>query len=453
MQTWARIWTPLGGLSKRHRRLLATVAAGVLAGSAVTAFGIAPLAPDAAALPQRVILEDSPGPDLAPQLEALAQHELVLLASGLTRAADTADSLLERLGVHDPQAARFLRTDTVARAVLEGRSGKMVQAQLDRRGVLRELVARYPVTGSEQADSHFNRLRIEATDSGWRASRDVVPLATSTRLASGAIRSSLFAATDEAGLPDSIAVQIAEILSGDIDFHRDLRRGDTFSVVYESLIADDEPAAWGPGAGRVLAVEFVNSGRAHSAVWYRGVQGKGGYFDLEGRSKRRTFLSSPMAFSRVTSGFRMRMHPILRTWRQHLGVDYAAPTGTPARSVANGTVVFAGWQNGYGNVVKIDHGNRRETVYAHLSRIDVRRGMRVEQGQRIGAVGATGWATGPHLHFEFRVDGTHQNPTRIARAAEAQTLDPRDLREFAALAPVVRSQLDVARSLEGTRVE
>lgn len=447
------MWTLLGVLPQRHRRLLATLAAGVLAGSAVTAFGIAPLAPDAAALPRRIVVGDLPGPDLAPQLDALARHELALRGSGLTRATDTADSLLERLGAHDPQAARFLRADAVARQLLEGRSGKMVQVRLDRHGALRELVARYPVTGGEQADSHFNRLRVEATDSGWRATRDVVPLTTSTRLASGTIRSSLFAATDEAGLPDSIAVQIAELLSGDIDFHRELRRGDTFSVVYESLVADDEPVAWGSGTGRVLAVEFINAGRAHSAVWYHGAQGKGGYFDLSGRSKHRAFLSSPMAFSRVTSGFSMRMHPILQTWRRHLGVDYAAPAGTPVRSVGDGTVVYAGWQSGYGKVVKIDHGSHRETIYAHLSRVDVQRGKRVEQGQRIGAVGATGWATGPHLHFEFRVDGTHQNPTRIAPAVQTQTLDPPDAREFAALAPGVRAQLDAARSLAGSRTE
>ena len=127
---------------------------------------------------------------------------------------------------------------------------------------------------------------------------------------------------------------------------------------------------------------------------------------------RRAFLASPMEFSRVTSGFAMRFHPILQTWRAHLGVDYGAPTGTPVRTVGDGVVEFAGVQNGYGNVVQVEHGNDRSTLYAHLSRIDVRKGQRVEQGQRIGAVGATGWATGPHLHFEFRVNGEHQDPLR-----------------------------------------
>jgi murein DD-endopeptidase MepM/ murein hydrolase activator NlpD len=250
-------------------------------------------------------------------------------------------------------------------------------------------------------------------------------------------------------VPDAIAVQMAEIFAADIDMHRELRRGDTFSVVYESLTADGETIAWGPSAGRVLAAEFVNAGKTHQAVWYRGADGRGGYFDLAGQSKRRAFLASPMEFSRVSSGFAMRFHPILQTWRKHNGVDYAAPTGTPVRSVGDGVIEFAGVQNGYGNVVQIRHSNDRSTLYAHLSRIDVRSGQRIEQGARIGAVGSTGWSTGPHLHFEFRVNGAHQDPLRIAKASETMTLPAASRTEFAALARALQSQLDVADTLLG----
>ena len=222
-----------------------------------------------------------------------------------------------------------------------------------------------------------------------------------------------------------MATQIAEIFATDIDFRRELKKGATFSVVYEALTADGEPITWGPSAGRVLAAEFVNKGQTFSAMWFKDGDGKGAYFGLDGQSKQRSFLASPLEFSRVTSGFAMRMHPILNTWKQHNGVDYGAPTGTPVRTIGDGVVEFAGWQNGYGNVIHIKHGNERSTVYAHLSRIDVAKGAKVEQGETIGAVGQTGWATGPHLHFEVKIDGVQQDPLLVAQSSQGVLLSPR----------------------------
>jgi murein DD-endopeptidase MepM/ murein hydrolase activator NlpD len=196
----------------------------------------------------------------------------------------------------------------------------------------------------------------------------------------------------------------------------------------------------------VLAADFVNNGRTYSAVWFKDVQGKGAYYGFDGQSKKRAFLASPLEFSRVTSGFAMRMHPILNTWKQHKGVDYGAPTGTPIRAVGDGVVEFAGWQNGYGNVVEIRHSNTRSTVYAHMSRIAVKRGARVEQGQNIGAVGSTGWATGPHLHFEVKVGGVQQDPAIMAKASESVALAPAAKAEFAQLARSLQAQLEVADS-------
>jgi murein DD-endopeptidase MepM/ murein hydrolase activator NlpD len=434
-----------GRFVTRHPRSLTVAVVVTLAGCAATAFGIAPMSKDTPDLPSRIVTESVTPDDVPAQLEALAAHELELYRTDLTRSADTADTLLRRLNVDDAEAAAFIRRDLTARKLLSGRAGKMVQVRTDASGELAELVARYAAERSEQFGTHFTRLRIARVDGALRASVEVAPLAAQVRMGSGTIRNSLFAATDEARIPDPVASQIAEIFATDVDFHRELRRGDSFRVIYEALTADGEPITWNQASGRVLAAEFVNNGKTYSAVWFKDpASGRGGYFDLTGQSKRRAFLASPMEFSRVTSGFAMRLHPIQQTWKQHNGVDYGAPAGTPVRTVGDGTVEFAGWQNGYGNVVAIRHSSDRTTVYAHLSRIDVRRGQHIEQGMRIGAVGATGWATGPHLHFEVKVHGQHQNPLLIAKASETLTIAPAAKAQFASLAQGVKAQLEAA---------
>ena len=434
-------------LVSRHPRKLTAAVTLVLAGFGATAFGVAPLMPDASRLPKRMVTEDVVPLGVESQLEALAEHELELYRADLTRSSDTADTLLRRLNVNDPSTAAFLRADPVGRKVLEGRSGKMVRVRTDETGRLTELVARYAAPIPEQIGGVFTRLRILRIAGRLQAAIDTAPLAAQVRMGSGTIRSSLFAATDEAGVPDAIATQLAEVFATDIDFHRELRKGATFSVVYESLTADGEPITWNAGVGRVLAAEFINGGKTYSAIWFKEADGKGAYYGLDGQSKRRSFLASPLEFSRVTSGFAMRMHPILNSWKQHKGVDYGAPSGTPVRSVGGGVVEFAGWQNGYGNVVEIKHSAERSTVYAHLSRIDVARGQRVEQGAHIGDVGSTGWATGPHLHFEVKFAGVQQNPLLVAKSSEAVTITPVGKVQFAQLTRGLKSQLEVAESV------
>lgn len=435
-----------GRFVNHHPRSIMSAIALVLVGFGATAFGTAQLGPDASDLPSRIVTEIVTPDNIDSQLEALAAHELELYRTDLTRASDTPDSLLRRLNVEDPRAAEFIRSDVTARRLLSGRAGKMVQVRTDASGQLEELVARYAAESNEQFSTHFTRLRVVRFEGHFQARIETAPLAAQVRLGSGTIRNSLFAATDEAHIPDPVATQLAEIFATDIDFHRELRRGDTFRVIYEALTADGEPITWNQASGRVLAAEFTNNGKTFAAVWFKD-GGKGGYFDLNGQSKRRSFLASPMEFSRVTSGFAMRFHPILQTWRQHNGVDYGAPTGTPVRTVGDGVVEFAGWQNGYGNVVHVKHSNDRTTVYAHLSRIDVRRGQRVDQGMRIGAVGATGWATGPHLHFEVKVKGQQQNPLTFAKASETLTISPAAKAQFTQLARAVRAQLDAAQTM------
>jgi murein DD-endopeptidase MepM/ murein hydrolase activator NlpD len=446
------VMTHAGAWLSRHSRALSTGFVLVLGGFAAAAFGVAPLLPDPADQPQRLVVNEVAPQGLRDQLDALADHDLELWRSDLTRATDSADGLLRRLGVVDAEATAFLRTDPLARKLLDGRAGKMVQARASANGVLIELVARYAAPDSAKREPQFTRLSVARKDGRFSSRSEVAPLVGQTRLASGTIRTSLFAATDEARIPDPVAVQMAEIFAAEIDFHRELQKGDTFSVVYEALTADGEPVSWAPTSGRVLAAEFVNRGKAHHAVWYTDAAGRGAYFGFDGQSKRRTFLASPMEFSRVTSGFAMRFHPILQSLRAHRGVDYGAPSGTPVRSVGDGAVEFAGWQNGYGNVVKVQHSKSRSTLYAHLSRIDVRKGQAVEQGQTLGAVGATGWATGPHLHFEFQVNGVHVDPLTIAKASEPVTVDAASRAKFAALTSNARSYLDVAETLAGSRL-
>jgi murein DD-endopeptidase MepM/ murein hydrolase activator NlpD len=448
-QTIARAGQQARRALKRFPRSVSAVLVMMLAGFGVTAFGVAPLVIDAGSKPQVLLTEAITVEDLGAQIQALTEHDLSLSRNDFTRRSDTAESLLRRMGVDDPAAVAFIRTNSVARELLSGSGGKMVQAKASASGVMEELVARYPARRAEQAETHFTRLTVSRDGGGRFAARtETVALGVQSELRSGLIRGSLFSATDDAGVPDSVASQLAEVFAAEIDFHKDLRRGDSFTVEFEALTADGEPVSWDRSARRLLAAEFVNRGRAHSAVWFQSSEKsrRGGYFDFNGKAKQRAFLASPMEFSRVTSGFAMRFHPILQNWRKHAGVDYGAPSGTSVRTVADGVVDFAGWKNGYGNVVSVKHDKDRSTVYAHLSRIDVRKGQAIHQGSRIGAVGSTGWATGPHLHFEFKVGGAQRDPASIAALADTVALAPASRRDFSQLTQSVRVQLEAAET-------
>lgn len=424
---------------EHHPRQVTALVAALLLTAGGGAFAVASLGPDPSALPVREILENVQPLPLAEQSEALGSHDFSLFTSESVRPTDTAEALLSRLGVNDPVAASFLRQDSLARQQVLGAPGRTVSAELtDGRNLLR-LNVRWALDNTS-----FRRLVVERQPNGSFATRiETAPLVASLRVGSGTIRSSLFAAVDEAGIPDAVTTQLVDIYSGAIDFHRGLRLGDRFAVVYETLEADGEPMR----TGRVVSAQFVNAGRTHEALWFQEAGRSGGYFDFNGRSLERTYLVSPMEISRVTSGFAMRMHPIHNTWRAHKGVDYGAPTGTPVRSIGQGKVDFAGRMSGYGNVVEIDHGRGDTTLYAHLSRIDVRQGQLVERGQRIGAVGATGWATGPHLHFEFKERGVHQDPLEVARRQNVSPeLTAQARSEFDKVANSMRTQLAVAAS-------
>jgi murein DD-endopeptidase MepM/ murein hydrolase activator NlpD len=432
--------------AQKHRTSLVVAAVVGMVGSAMTAVAVAPLVSEAP-IAQRLVSESVQPKDLGSQLGELAASDITLNRNEITRATDSAESLLKRLGVLDTSAVAFIRNDATARQLLAGRGGKMVQAQFDTDGRLQQLVARFPSDRPEIAKTHFSRLTLARIGGRWQAHTSTAAYGTQMRLGSGKVRSNLYAATDAAGLPDTVAEQLTEIFATDIDFHRELRQGDTFSVVYEGLTADGEPVAWAEAAGRVTAAEFINDGKTHQAIWFSTPDGRSGYYSADGRSKKRAFLASPMEFSRITSGFAGRINPFTKTWQRHQGIDYGAPTGTAVRAVAGGIVDFAGWKNGYGNAVEIDHGGGRTTFYAHLSRIDLRKGQRAEQGQRVGAVGSTGMATGPHLHFEFRVGGTYQDPQRVAGVTDTTPLEGSAKLRFKEAVRTVQARLDVAETL------
>lgn len=453
--TLSRILTAVGESLRRHPRRITGSLAMLLLGTGVTAFGVAPLAPDAADLPVRQVLEAIQ--PLAPasaqaQTEALADFSFSLFRTEATRSSDTAASLLRRLNLDDAPADAFLRSDPNAQLVLAGQPGKNVTVEANDSQQLLKLSMRWP-SDDEQM---FQRLVIERSSAGFTSRIETAPYTRSAQLASAAIQSTLFAAIDDARIPDGVGVQIAEIFSADIDFRRSLRKGDRFNVVYETLEADGETMR----VGRVLSAEFVNGGKTFQAMWFQppgidtaGVPLKGGYYTLDGQSLRRSFLSSPVEFSRISSGFSMRFHPVLQTWRAHNGTDFAATTGTPARTVGDGVVEFAGVQNGFGNVVFVKHRNNMETVYAHLSKINVQAGQTVTQGQTIGLVGATGWATGPHLHFEVRINGVQQDPMTIARQSDVVPVPAAALPQFRQLANGFRNQLQAAATIDQTRAE
>ena len=426
----------------RHPKTISATLASVLIAGGGGAFAIANLGPDIAE--QAVVSVTTPVvvANLADQAQAIDQFNLNLIRTDLTRSSDTPESLLRRMGVVDTQAAAFLRSNPLAKQALQ-RSGRTVSAEVNDQQQLRQLSVRWL---RNETDTVFQRLVIQRTAQGLQATQESAPLSTSVRMTGGTVASSLYAAADEARLPDAVISQLADIFSSQIDFHRTLRKGARFSVIYEVLEADGEPIR----TGRVLSAEFNNDNKLYQAVWFQENGQKGNYYTLDGKSLRRAYLAAPVAFSRKTSGMGMRLHPIFQTLQKHNGVDYAAPTGTPAMSVGDGVVDFAGVQGGFGNVVIVRHGANHSTVYAHLSRINVRKGQTIQKGQTVGAVGSTGWSTGPHLHFEFRINGIHVDPQSVIQKAQSEPVPPSAMPRFNAAVALAQSQLQAAAQMRDT---
>lgn len=403
----------------------------------LTAFGIAPdTATDV--LPYETVRQALPLPALAPLVNAAQRF----VSQERVMRGDTVGALLDRLGIHDPAAMEFLRADATGRTIFRQLvPGRMLQAEAGLGGEM--LTLRYFLSPSAL-------LEVTRTDTGFSARQRQVAEVPRVSYKTAVIRSSLFAATDAAGIPDAIAMQIARIFATDIDFHTDLRRGDRFSVVYEMIYDSGELMS----PGRILAAEFVNDGRTYHAVLFRDDEGNEGYYSFDGTSRAKAFLRSPLEFSRVTSGFGARVHPIFKNWRAHTGVDFAAAQGTRVLSTADGVVVSAGPRGGYGNAVEVRHGGGITTLYAHLSAFarGIRAGARVHQGDPIAYVGMTGYATGPHLHYEFKIAGIHQDPLRVA-LPKAEPV-PAHLRpQFEVVAADARATIERVASAQPARFE
>lgn len=284
------------------------------------------------------------------------------------------------------------------------------------------------LVGLERRLSLTEKLFITRQPEGFRADR--VPLAVQRQraLTHGVIDSSLFEDAGKAGLSDPTVLELSRIFGWDIDFVQDLRDGDAFTVYYERLYQNGQYAE----DGDILAARFVNQGRTYEAVRYTAADGSSRYYTPAGRSMQKAFLRAPLDFRRVSSGFSLaRFHPILNRIRAHQGVDYAAPIGTPVRASGAGRVRSRGWKGGYGNELELDHGAGIITVYGHLSRFaaGLAVGQHVEQGQVIAYVGMTGLATGPHLHYEFRLNGVYQDPQKV-KLPDATPIDPSLLADF-----------------------
>ncbi|MEJ2700200.1 MAG: peptidoglycan DD-metalloendopeptidase family protein, partial [Desulfuromonadales bacterium] len=263
-----------------------------------------------------------------------------------------------------------------------------------------------------------DQLIIRKEEEGFNVSRVPIPYTVKDQLVSGKISSSLFESVESIGETPELAMSLADIFAWDIDFIRDIRSGDSFKVLLEKRFRDGKPA----GYGRILAAEFTNQGDTYRAFLYSDGDNRPAYYDADGKSLRKTFLRAPLAFTRVSSGYSMhRFHPITKTWKAHPAIDYAAPVGTPIKTVGDGTIYQIGYNRFNGNYIKIRHNGGYVSIYLHMSHFarGMRRYKRVSQGQVIGYVGATGLATGPHLCFRMRKNGAPINPNKIKSAAAA----------------------------------
>jgi len=379
-------------------------------------------------LPPASVAAFAETPEAAPK-EAVEWEEVVV------RRGDTLSSIFSRLEMHS-QLGPILALGEPTRILTSIHPGQTFRVRRAETG-LAELVYDLDDTKS---------LRIWRDGDGYRAETAMRELEVREARATGTIRHSLFQAGLEAGMSENLIMELATIFGWDIDFALDIRAGDQFSLIYEEYYRDGEKLR----DGRILAAEFVNQGHTYRAAFFDGDGARAGYYSPDGHSMRKAFLRAPVDFHRISSRFQPeRYHPVLGIKRPHRGVDYAAATGTPIKASGDGKIVFRGVKGGYGNTVIIQHGATYSTLYAHLSkfRSGLGTGSRVKQGQIIGYVGQSGLATGPHLHYEFRVNGVHRNPLTI-KLPTAEPLPKAVVTRFQAHADPLFAQLDTVKRVQ-----
>ncbi len=331
-----------------------------------------------------------------------ASSSLLRKVKAVVKSGDTLSGLFNRNGIDANTLFKVLEVGPVSNHLKRLFPGDEFHFTFEADRFLR---LEYPIDDE-------NTLLIERAGEGFTAQTITRLLDVQVKSVQGVIESSLFLSAQKAGLSDAMTMEIASIFGWDVDFALEVREGDSFAVIYQELYRDGKKVR----DGKILAAEFVNRGHVYRTAYYKVPGGRGEYFTADGKTLRKSFIRTPVDFARVSSGFSLsRKHPILHTIRAHKGVDYAAAKGTPIKASGDGKIVFAGRKGGYGNTLIIKHGEKYTTLYAHLSRFakNIRSGVRVRQSQIIGYVGSTGLASGPHLHYEFRVNGVHRNPLTV----------------------------------------
>jgi murein DD-endopeptidase MepM/ murein hydrolase activator NlpD len=349
------------------------------------------------------------------------------------RSKDTLDVIFNRMSIRDKDALKFfMYTPETSELNTQLIPGRNIDSKIDSAGRLLYLEYQLP---------DDDRLVAKLTPDGYQVNKEKIPFIKHQILKSATIKSSLFGATDAADIPDQIALKIADIFSSEIDFNEDLRPGDTINVVYEGYYSHGELMR----TGDILAVEIVNRGKTYRAVHFGKAESKYAYYTPEGKSLHKSFLRSPLEFTRVSSSFSLgRFHPVLHRVRAHKGVDLAARTGTRIKASGDGVVKFKGRKGGYGNVIVIQHRNHIQTLYGHLSGFakGLHKGMKVAQGDIIGYVGMSGLATGPHLHYEFLLNGVHRDPMTV-KLPKGIPLEARYKAEFKANASQYMAKINM----------
>jgi murein DD-endopeptidase MepM/ murein hydrolase activator NlpD len=344
---------------------------------------------------------------------------------------DTLEAIFKRMALDPADLAAIRRLPGIRQSLDFLKPGDAIELTHDRGGSVRELSRKV---------SETKTLHVVRDEAGFAARMTENPVETRVRTASATIASSLFQAAESANISDLVALKLADVFAWDIDFVLDIREGDRFTAVYERIYQDGKFLR----DGEVLAAEFVNDGKVYRAVRFVDPAGKVGYYSPDGRPMRKAFLRAPVEFTRVSSVFNPhRLHPILNLIRGHMGTDYAAPIGTPVHAAGDGRVAFEGVRGGYGNAIMLSHSNEVSTLYGHLSRFarDVHVGAHVQQGQIIGYVGMTGLATGPHLHYEYLVNGVHKDPQTV-KLAGAGPLSADSMGRFRAATAALIADLD-----------
>lgn len=375
-----------------------------------------------------------PAPDPLLQQESVAVAPVVdpaLWESVIIKSGDTLASVFSKKGISATTTHKIATLNDQTRKLRYIQPGDEIQLLLDEERQLRQMKYIPDITRTlliqRDEEQNFSSQIINYKLDAYPVYRE------------GEINSSLFEAAANADIPEDVIMDLAAIFGWDIDFSLDIRKGDRFGIVYEELYKDGVKIR----NGRILSAEFLNNGKTYQAAYYTDPKGDSDYFAPDGKSMRKAFLRSPVKFSRISSRFsNKRWHPVLSKWRSHKGVDYAAARGTPVRAAGDGKIIHAGTKGGYGRLVVIQHGGRYTTAYGHLHRYakGARRGMKVKQGQIIGYVGSTGLATGPHLHYEFRVNGVHRNPLTV-KLPEAKPVNSAYLDDFKEKTQVYLSML------------